>query len=645
MKIKKNKDKKEANVNIIDKTPKEPLSVGDRTLKDLITPSAIDRSNAEYLKVDDKFVKVFSINGYPSNVTVGWLDPLYSYDGYLDVAFYIEPADERGALDELTKKITQFEAELIKELEKGNVRHVTRLQNKVQQLYAQREKLEQNYESLFYIQIMCALYADSLDQLNKEYRKLENKMKGRRITISPLILKQDDGYKSTLPFGKTYLSDYSRNFNSGALTSCFPFYNSEISHENGIFIGVNLSTNTPALIDFFDKNLLTNSNITVFGKSGSGKTFFVSLLTLRSILKGIRNVIIDPEGEYSELANSVGGTVIEISPESLTKINPFDIEDEEETDDNGNPTGQTTLKLKEKISDMINLIAVMSGGLTREQSSIVSTIIGELYQERGITEDPSSIYIKKPIFDVNSGEFYHDNIKKEMPTFSDFHNKLIEYSKNENLKNLSELANALSMFKRDEIYGMFDCQTSINVNFKKDPLIIFDVSKLEESVLRPIGMYIALSWTWEKFVKKNPESKKFVICDEAWMLMDESNSGHEYTSAFINKSARRIRKRNAGLIVASQSFKEFANNPNGRAVLNNASVNIFLKQDSSDIDEVQTLFKLSDGEKDFLLSANKGEALIKMGDESSVVFALSFPYEQKLIEKKFTNNNNDNNKS
>lgn len=642
MKINKEKNEKNKNKNIQDKNQeskkkKEVLSVGDRNIKDLIAPSAFDRSNAEYLKVGSKYVKVFSINGYPSNVSVGWLDALYNYDGHLDVSFYIEPADERGALDELTKKITQFEAELLNQMEKGNIRHITRLQNKVEQLYAQREKLEQNYESLFYIQIMCALYADSLDQLNKEYKKLENKMKGRRITLAPLILKQDDGYKSTLPFGKTYVTDYARNFNSGALTSCFPFYNSEISHPNGLFIGINLSTNTPALIDFFDKNQLTNSNITIFGKSGSGKTFFVSLLTLRSILKGIRSVIIDPEGEYCKLAKPVGGTVIEISPESPTKINPFDVEDEEETDDDGNPTGKSVLKLKEKISDMINLIAVMAGGLTREQASIVSTVIGELYQERGITEDPNSIYEKKPIFDVNTGEFYHDDIKKEMPTFSDFHDKLTEFANKKNMQQLNELVNALAMFRKEEIYGMFDCQTSINVNFKKDPLIIFDVSKLEESILRPIGMYIALSWTWEKFVKKNPESQKFVICDEAWMLMDESNAGHEYTSAFINKSARRIRKRNAGLVVASQSFKEFASNQNGRAVLNNASVNIFLKQDSSDIDEVQSLFKLSDGEKNFLLSAAKGEALIKMGDESSVIFALSFPYEKQLIKTKLKN--------
>lgn len=627
-KLNKNKKSKE------NKDNKENISVlkrGSREIKDLFAPPSFDRSNPDYIKVGGKYVKSFIMNGYPSMVSVGWLDDLYNYEGDMDTALYIEPADERSALEELTAKITQFEAQLATEMEKGNIKNITRLQNNVQQLYSQRERLEQNYENLFYVQIISNLYADSEDELNKQSQMLDNKLKGRRISLMPSYLRQDDSYKSALPFGKNYVDDAYRNFNSGALTACFPFYNSEISHKGGVFTGVNLSTMTPVLIDFYNRDALPNSNLTVFGKSGSGKTFFVSLITLRSTLKGIRTVIIDPEGEYVNLTSAVGGSHISIAPDSPTRINPFDLEEEEETDDDGNPTGAKIVRIKDKVSDILNLIAVMAGGLSREQESLVSTVIAETYKEKDFNEDANSLYITEPSFNEATGEFYHQGKKKQMPTFSDFHDLLVAYAEKEKSDDLRRLANALRMFKKGGVYDMFDCQTSTDVDFNTSPVITFDISQLEESILRPIGMYIALSWTWEKFIKKNPEIKKRIICDEAWMLVNKNMAGHEYTSAFLDKAARRIRKRNGGLLVASQNFIEFETSEQGKAVLTNASMNIFLRQDASDIDSVQNVFKLSEGEKNFLLSAKTGEMLIRAGEESSVAFALSFPYEKQLI--------------
>lgn len=623
-----NKEKIETNEVVKDKVV---LGKGARNIKDLFAPPSFDRSNPDYIKVGKKYVRSFIMNGFPAVVSTGWLDNLYNYEGDMDTMLYIEPADERGALDELTNKITQFEAQLATEMEKGNIRNITRLKNNIQQLYSQREKLEQNFENLFYIQIMSNLYTDSEDDLNKQSQMLDNKLKGRRINLMPVYLKQDDAYKSVLPFGKIYTDELFRNFNSGALTACFPFYNSEISHKDGVFIGVNLSTMTPVLIDFYDRSLLANSNFTVFGKSGSGKTFFVSLLTLRSTLKGVRTVIIDPEGEYIRLTRAVGGSHVYIAADSPTKINPFDVEEEDDTDENGKPTGYKILRIKDKVADVLNLIAVMAGGLTREQESLVSTVIAEIYKDKGFTEDPKSLYISEPSFDKETGEFYHHGKKKPMPTFSDFHEKLEIFAEKEESSQLKSLANALKMFKKGGVYDMFDCQTSSDVDFKNSPIITFDISKLEESILRPIGMYIALSWTWEKFIKKNPEIRKRIICDEAWMLVNKNMAGYEYTANFLDKAARRIRKRNGGLLVASQNFIEFDDSEQGKAVLTNASLNIFLKQDASDIDAVQNTFKLSDGEKNFLLSAKTGEMLIRMGDESSVAFAMSFPYEQMLI--------------
>lgn len=608
---------------------------GQFSLKDLISPPSIDRSNESYLKVGDKYVRNFVLTGFPKNIGVGWLDYVINNEEDVDTAIYINPTDERSALDELTDKITQFESQLSIELEKGNNRNLTRLRNKIDELYQQRELIEQNYVSLFYVQVAINLYMNSKEGLDKQSNLMDNILMGRKIKAMPTFLQQDDGYRTALPYGKSYLPNMFRNFSSDALTACFPFYNAELSHKTGVFLGVNMATVTPIYIDFYDRKILGNGNLTVFGKAGSGKTFLVSLLTMRSALRQVRTVIVDPEGEYSKLTRALGGSVINIAPDSQNFINPFDIEEEDVVDDEGLPIGTKTVKVKEKVADLLNLIGVMAGGFDNEVKALVSYAIGELYQDKGITEDPESLYESGSVFDRERKEFIQSGVKKTMPTFSDFHKKLQEQS--EGNEKIRALVNTLSMFKKGGVYDLFDCQTSEHLrNFKDSPIVSFDVSKLEENVLRPIGMYIALSWTWEKFVKKNPLIKKRVVCDEAWMLVSPNMSGYEYTSQFLETTARRIRKRNGGLLVASQNFREFTDSPQGRAVLSNAAANIFLKQDSSDIDAVQDTFKLSDGESDFLYSANRGEFLLRVEGESTVGYAKAFDFERELIERSYT---------
>lgn len=615
-------------------TNKKVLDRGERTIHDFFAPDSIDRSNPDYLKIGNKYVRNFTIQGYPSYLHVTWLRDLYQYPGDMDVAVYAEPAEDRDALEELTKKITEYEAQLSTEQEKGSNREVTILSNKIRTLYAEREKIELNLESLFYVSISCNLHCNSLDQLNKETQQLENRVAGKKITLVPSYLRMDDGYKSCLPFGKIYLNDKFRNFNAAGLGACFPFYNSEISHSDGLFCGVNLSTNTPMFINFYNKKELNNANITVFGNSGSGKTFFVSLLTLRSAVQGIKTVIIDPEGEYVKLTKALGGVHIYIAPNSDNFINPFDLEEEFEIDSDGNPTGTKVVDIKTKAGDILNLISVMAESLSPAERSIVSTTIMELYANFGFTENPDSLYTNEPYFDEDTGRLYTEGMKKRMPQFSDFYNLLKEKIKQKNKQELVGLLDTLRIFKKGEIFEMFDCQSTVDSEeFEAAPIITFDVSRLEENILRPIGMYIALSWTMEKFVKKNPEQLKRVICDEAWMLVNKNMAGNEYTAHFLNNSARRIRKRNGGLLIASQNYIEFAENEEAQAVLQNSAVNIFMKQSDTDLDAVQKKFKLSNGEISFLEKCGQGQFLIKLNGESSTGFAQGFPYETSLITK------------
>lgn len=610
------------------------LASGMPTIKDLMAPASFTRDAFDHLGMGDRVVRSFLLAGFPKHISVGWADKMYNYDGDLDMAIHINPMDEREAMDELTDKITQYEAQLDIEAEKGQNRNVTRLGNQIQELYREREKIEQNYISMFQVQMICNLYSKSLEQLDKETQMLDNSLRGQKIKLMPLHLRQDQGFKSGMPFGKTWLPKNFRNFSSEGLTACFPFYNAEISHPSGTLLGVNLQTQTPIYVDFYDRRILENGNTTVLGRAGSGKTFFVSLLTMRSALQGVRSVIIDPEGEYGSIAEAMGGKVVKIAPGSSTIPNPFDLEDEEVVDEDGKPTGQRIVNIKEKVADLLNLIGVMSGELTQEQRSLVSFALSSIYEEFGFTEDYTSLYDDNVVLNER-GEFVHHGHKRQMPTFSDFHKKLVEISQVSGNETLISVANALRMFTKNGVYGLFDQETSDEMlNYQDSPVICFDIKQLEENVLRPIGMYIALSWAWEKFAKKNPKIKKRIVCDEAWMLVNPNMAGYQYTAQFLETCSRRSRKRNCSLLVASQNFKEFCSCPQGEAVLTNAVVNIFLKQASTDIDAVQDKFKLSNGERSYLLSPPRGHFLLKMNSEATIGYAFPTDYEKYLIERR-----------
>lgn len=607
---------------------------GTRNFKDLLAASGINRANEEYLVVNGKYTRSFVLNGFPAHVSTGWLDSLYSYDGDMDTMVYIEPVDEKTAIKDLTKKITQYTAQLETEHEKGSIAHITDLENKIRQLVEQRQQLELNYENMYQICVLITLFCDTEKDLIRESKIIENRLSGHRMKLMPLSLRQDEGYKSVLPTAVNYVPDFYRNFSTGGLTTCFPFYNGSLSHRNGTLIGVNMSTMTPAFIDFYNKKILDNANISVFGKAGSGKTYFVSCLIMRSALEGIRSVIIDPEGEYANPSKAVGGVSIRIAP-GENSLNPFDIEAEEVLDRDGNGTGKFVVELKQKVSDVLNLVAMMVGKLLMpENKGIVADCIRLLYANLGINERPESLIESKSRFDEESGEMVY-GIRKKMPQLSDLYNSLISYADKNNDLSVKKLANALKIYVKGGIYDLFDCQTSDGVNMSLAPIVNFDISELEEKELRPIGMYVAMEWAWEKFAKHNPTVRKRIVCDEAWLLTNPSLAGSEYTASFLENCARRIRKRNGGLLVASQGFREFASSSKGLAVLTNTTVRIFLKQDPSDIEAVQDTFKLSNGEKNYLIGAKKGEMLVKINNESSRIFAYSFNFEHEIVNRKF----------
>jgi hypothetical protein len=436
---------------------------------------------------------------------------------------------------------------------------------------------------------------------------------------------QEDAFKSNLPLMENKIKK-EHTFDRRSMSTVFPFTTSEVSHSTGIPLGFNKQTGTPILFDNFHSSL-TNYNMVIFAKSGAGKSVTMKTLISRSsLLMGIESLALDAEGEYTIVAESLGGINVVLSPTSKTVINLFDIETETAKDE---ITGRErlVLNIENKVEDVTQSLLTMARGSTRSKEvseltkQIIAESVSEEYAALGITSDPNSLYEATTSFNRND-RLYRE--KKKMPTIGSWY-KRIQKKSTENVNedyrfHYSYLLKVMKQYIREYNGQMayFDGQSTFEL-LEGAPFINLDISQLEEKFARPLAQQILLTWIWEKFVKKNSEDKrkakkKRVIVDEAWMLLP-------YPEAvdFLNTMARRARKRNVSLAVVSQRFQDFYEKPEAQAVLTSSDTKLFLAQDKSEIQYLKEVFKLSEGEAGFLVTCGIGEGLFKVGQETAIL--------------------------
>ena len=253
---------------------------------------------------------------------------------------------------------------------------------------------------------------------------------------------------------------------------------------------------------------------------------------------------------------------------------------------------------------------------------IIAESVAEEYAALGITSDPNSIYQVDMRGKANGNMLAKE--KKNMPTIGSWYRRIKAKSQeNENGDYQFHYSYLLKVMKQyireyDGQMAYFDGQSTFDLS-EGVPFINLDISQLEERFARPLAQQILLSWIWEKFVKKNSEdrtkaAKKRVLVDEAWMLLP-------YPEAvdFLNKMARRARKRNVSLAIISQRFQDFYEKEEAQAVLTSSDTKLFLAQDKSEIAYLKEVFKLSEGEANFLVTCERGEGLLKVGPDTAIL--------------------------
>ena len=608
-------------VNILRKNKKD--------IKDLIAPSGIDATSTNHIEIvsnNTKYARSMIVSLLPRMCTFPeFLRGMYNF-GDINVSIFINPISEAKSQTELNRTINTLESERIVAADRGNINRESMLAQKRAEAEELRDAIASGLDKLFEASIICTLFAYDMDELDRQTELLSSEMSKTLIGLKNAWALQEEAFKTNLPLGENKLAK-NHTFDRRSMATVFPFINSDVGHETGIPIGFNRQTGLPILFDNFSSTL-SNYNMVIFGKSGAGKGVTIKTIIARSaILQGIESLALDAEGEYGVVAEALGGINVKISPNSTTIINPFDIEPEISRDE---ITGieRAVLNVENKVEDVSQILLTMARGSTQSTDvneitkQIISEAAAEEYASLGINNNVNSLYALNQQ-NVAQNDFLGRK-KKPMPTIGSwFHRILNNANSNQNPDyrfHYSYLIKVMRQYVREFNGPMsyFDGQSTFDL-LDGTQFINLDISELEERFARPLAQQILLSWVWEKYVKKNSEDKtkagkKRVLVDEAWMLLPFPEAVD-----FLNKMARRARKRNVSLAVVSQRFQDFYEKQEVQAVLTSSDTNLFLAQDKSEIQYIKEVFKLSNGEADFLTTCARGQGLFKVGEQTAII--------------------------
>ena len=544
------------------------IAFGTQDQVDLISYAGL-KEESSYLQINDRFIRTLFVSGYPYVASTGWLNNLINFNHDIDISYHIEQVDPLTALPKLIRKITELESTKRTMLKEGKVIG-SEITDPLESAMELKDKIQRGMEKLFQISIYMTISAESLIELNKVTKLLETVMQTRLFYIKPATFQQIEGLQSILPRAENKLAQ-KRNLDSSSAALTFPFVSSELVQESGILYGINKSNNSLVIIDRYSLN---NANSIIFAQSGSGKSYTAKVEILRHLMQGTKVIIIDPEREYKQLAASVGGTYIKLSATSKEKINPFQFSQHSVTEENN---------LSEHIQDLTELISLMVGSLTSEERASVDRALLLTYKEAKLTPRKNAKKQKEV----------------EYPLLKDFY---------KNLKAMKhkDLCDRLERFIKGSLSTVFDSQTNISLDNR---LIVFDIKDLNESI-RSIMMMVVANFVNNE-VKQNPQ-KRMLVIDEGWMLLQEPESAR-----FISGLVRRARKYYLGVTIISQQANDFLNQDYGKAIASQSSLRILMRQDTTTIKKVAEEFHLSAYEQHYLLTCDRGEALI-IADQNHV---------------------------
>lgn len=545
------------------------ITFGEQDAVDILSYAGLEE-NIDHLNIDGVYMRTLYISGYPFVANSGWMDSLINFNHDTDISYHVHEVSALSALPKLHRKITELESTKRAMMRAGKIVG-SEITDPLESAIELRDKIQRGQEKLFQMSIYVCIRAESLEELNKITKLLEATMSARLFYSKVARYQQLEALQSILPRAEDQLAQ-KRNLDSSSAALTFPFMSSELVQESGILYGINKSNNSLVILDRFS---LHNANSITFAQSGAGKSYTTKVEILRQLMQGTRVIVIDPEREYKRLTESVGGTYIKLSAKSKQKINPFDLA----------TTFSKASDLSEHTQDLMEVIGLMAEGLTSREKAAVDKTILKIYRQA----------------------------KNRQPLLEDLYAELHKLGQ-------LKLCEKLEKYISGSLADVFNSQTNIELDNR---LVIFDIKDLPES-LRQIMMLIISNFVKNQVMAK-PE-KRLLIIDEGWLLLE-----HEESARFVAGLVRRARKYYLGVSIISQQANDFLKSDYGRAIASQSALRILMRQDTTTIKGVVSEFNLSEYEQSFLLTCERGDALVIADQNHVAVQVVASDKEHPLI--------------
>lgn len=563
---------------------------GLQKMLDLISPAGVQVRNKDVL-INDLYSRTLYAYNWPNYIYPNWMMQTINQDVTMDIVQYIYPSTNKAIMKMLRKKVAELRSSIRMLEQRGIVRDPT-LEAALQDAEELRDLLARGQEKLFQFGMYLTIYAEDEERLKKVQTDVESVLGGKLVLTKPAMFQMEHAWTSTLPICQDEI-EINRNMNTSPLAASFPFSSSDLTDDHGILYGINRHNDSLIIFDRFD---LPNANSNIFATSGAGKSFTAKLELLRHMMLGTEVLVIDPENEYTNLCQAVGGSFIPLSIQSQFRINPFDLPQAVRGDD-ASP-GEI---LRAAVINLHGLLRLMLGPITPSEDGILDKAILDTYALSGITlqnADPKGI---------------------DPPTLGQLVDVLLTTEGGENM------AKILQKYTTGSFAGLFDQKTNVDLNSQ---MIVFQIRDLEEQ-LRPIAIYIVLNFLWNRI--RTELKKRILVIDEAWNLMQ-----HEDSARFLYGIVKRARKYYLGVTTITQDIDDFVESPFGKPIITNSSLQVLLKQSPTTVDNLQKLFYLTDGEKYVLLNSDVGQGILFAGYKHVAMQVIASAEETALVTTKPT---------
>ncbi|MEU7487555.1 ATP-binding protein [Streptomyces sp. NPDC042319] len=552
-------------------------------LLDVGGPEAVE-VHARALAIGAHLTSTLVVTGYPAEVIPGWLAPLLNFPGHLDIALHIEPVPNQLAATQLKRQRARLESGRRTGFDKGHLDD-PEVEAAATDAAELAYRIARGEGKLFQVALYMTVHAADEGTLAEQVAAVRAVAESLLMNVAPTTYRALPGWLATLPLGIDTLK-IRRTFDTAALAACFPFTSPELplpagtdGAPSGVLYGLNAISGTPVLWDRYAQD---NYNSITLARSGSGKSYLAKIELLRLLYTGVTASIIDPENEYVRLAETVGGHLVALGKEGV-RLNPFDLHTTADRDED---------QLTRRVLFLHTFLAVLFGAQpTAGEKAVLDRAILTTYEGAGITADPRTWSRTPPVLADLAAVLTAD----DSPPAADLADRLAPY-----------------------VSGSHSCLfNGLSTADTTGHLVVFALRQLPEEVKAP-AMLLALSAIWHQVTHRGRRGKHLVVVDEAWLLMREGAGAR-----FLFRMAKAARKYWTGLAVVTQDADDVLATELGRAVAANAATQILLRQAPQSIDTISDNFHLSYGEREFLLSASRGEALLLAGDRRHKVALLS----------------------